>query len=242
MEKLIYEPLFYIFFVYGTSFLVMAFVVFRGIKKATSIALVNSYYALALFGLSHGLTELIDWARFIVKTTGSGEISALKYASQGLLIFSFVVLLQFGLNLLTYRSEKAAPLRMAPAILFMVYVVALAMMRVSDVAQAGLIARYTFGFAGALLSGVALFVLARTLREILDSAVVQGLMITGASFCLYAVVGGLVVKPVFGLPIQLFRAACAFTIAVSSFYILGIFKADHSEEARVAEASAAAND
>src|SRR5947209_4123000 len=148
MDKLLNEPLFYIFFIYGTSFVVMAYIVFRGVKSATSIALVNSYYALAAFGLTHGLTELIDWLRFIVKTSGSPEISSLKYASQCLLIVSFVVLLQFAVHLFTYRSERARPRRIAPAILFMVYLLALATMKVTDIAQAGLIARYTFGFAG----------------------------------------------------------------------------------------------
>lgn len=240
MDKLLNEPLFYIFFIYGTSFLVMAYVVFRGVKNATSIALVNTYYALALFGLTHGLTELIDWLRFIVKTSGSAEIVALKYASQCLLIVSFVVLFQFAINLLTYRSEKARPLRLAPAALFIVYLLALATMKVTDVAQAGLIARYTFGFAGALLSGIAMFGLAKSLSDVLESQVVQGLVLTGASFCLYALVGGLVIKPVFGLPIQLFRAACAFTIAVSSFSILGIFRAAHPEDKPLTVVSATA--
>jgi hypothetical protein len=40
----------------------------------------------------------------------------------------------------------------------------------------------------------------------------------------YAVFGGLVVEPILGLPIQLFRAVCAFTIAVYSFAILEFLK------------------
>jgi hypothetical protein len=226
MNALVREPLFYIFFIYGVSFLIMAAVVFRGVRKATSISLVTSYNALALFGLTHGITELVDWVRFILKATGNGEVQALKYLSQFMLIASFVLLLQFGVNLLTYRNEKVRPLRLAPSILFLVYVIALAFMRPADVADAGLIARHTFGFVGALLSGVALFALAKSMRELVDAHVVQGLAMTATSFCVYAVVGGLIVKPVFGMPIQLFRAACAVAAAVSSFYILGVFRAD----------------
>jgi hypothetical protein len=228
MNNLIHQPLFYIFFIYGISFLVMARVVFHGVRQATSISLVTSYYALALFGLTHGITEVVDWLRFIVKTVGTPEIRALTYVSQCLLVVSFVLLLQFGVNLLTYRSEKGRPLRMAPSILFVVYLAALAFMKVSDITQAGLIARYTFGFAGALLSGIALFTLAKTMQEVVDAAVIQGLVVTAVGFCAYAVFGGLVITPLLGMPIQLFRAGCAFTIAVASFYILGVFKADQT--------------
>jgi hypothetical protein len=240
MSTLLHEPLFYIFFVYGMSFLVMAYVVLHGIRNATAITLVTTYYALALFGLMHGVTELVDWVRFIVKTTGNGEIAALKYASQVCLIASFVVLLQFGVNLLTYRSDKARVLRFAPGILFVVYLVALSMAGVNDILRAGLIARYSFGFAGALLSAIALAWLAQSLKDVLDTSVVNGLTMTAFGFGAYAVFGGLIIKPIGGLPIQLFRAACAFVVAWASFYILGIFKATHGDEpAELAQASAA---
>jgi hypothetical protein len=240
MSTIFHEPLFYIFFVYGASFLVMAYVVLHGIRNATAITLVTTYYALALFGLTHGVTELVDWVRFMVKTSGNGEIAALKYTSQCCLIASFVILLQFGVNLLTYRSDKARIFRFAPVVLFVVYLVSLFVWKTDDILTAGLIARHTFGFAGALLSGIALAWLAKSLKDVLDTSVVNGLMVTAFGFCAYAVFGGLIVKPIGGLPIQLFRAACAFVVAWASFYILGIFKASHDEQpAELAHASAA---
>ena len=55
--------------------------------------------------------------------------------------------------------------------------------------------------------------------------ITNGLIVTGTGFVCYAVFGGLVVEPILGLPIQLFRAGCALlTIAVYSFTILEILK------------------
>ncbi|MBZ5627336.1 MAG: hypothetical protein LAO06_00555 [Acidobacteriia bacterium] len=225
MNMVFSQPLFYIFFIYGASFLVMSYVVFHGIRNASAITLVTTYYALALFGLTHGTTELIDWIRFIVKITGNGEIEILKYLSQIFLIISFVVLLQFGVDLLTYRNENKRAFRLIPGILFLVFIVVLLIIKTNDIAKAGLIARHSFGFSGALLSGIALCSLANSMKAAVDSKVIKGLLVTAISFGVYAVVGGLIIQPIVGLPIQLFRAACALTIAISSFYILGIFKA-----------------
>jgi hypothetical protein len=225
MSMVLSEPLFYIFFIYGVSFLVMSYVVFRGIRKATVITLITTFYALVLFGLTHGITELIDWVRFILKIVGTGEVEVLKYLSQIFLITSFVLLLQFGISLLTYKSERRAVLRFIPVLLFGVYIVVLLILNVNDVLTAGLIARYSFGFSGALLSGIALYSLANSMKAVGDSTLFKGLIVIAIGFALYAVFGGLIIKPIVGLPVQLFRAACAFTISISSFYILNVFKA-----------------
>ena len=73
MNQALTEPLFYIDLIYGISFLVMSFVVFEGTRKASSIIFVPTFYMLGGFGLVHGITELIDWVSFILKTSGAGE-------------------------------------------------------------------------------------------------------------------------------------------------------------------------
>ena len=224
MDIVFREPLFYVFFAYGASFLTLSFVVFYGMRKATTITLITIFYALVLFGLTHGITELIDWVRFILSVTGTGEIGILKYLSQIFLITSFVILLQFGVSLLTYRTEKMRLFRLIPVVLFAVYVAALLMTDVADVIQAGLMARYSFGFPGALLSSIALFKLSYSMRSIGSAALIKGLFVCATGFALYAVFGGLVTRPIAGFPVQLFRTACALTIAISSFHILDVFK------------------
>jgi hypothetical protein len=52
----------------------------------------------------------------------------------------------------------------------------------------------------------------------------RGLIILAVGLAAYAICGGLIVTPIFGVPIQLFRAICALSIAVASISILEIFK------------------
>jgi hypothetical protein len=224
MKQVLTEPLFYIFFVYGVSFLLMSFVVFHGTRKASSITFVTTFYMLAGFGLVHGITELIDWLRFILKTSGAGEFEVLIILSQSCLITSFVLLLQFGVTLLTYRSKKKDIYRLLPALLFIAYVAYILITGTSHIRTAGLIARRSFGFFGALLSGMAFFSLANSMKVIGHPRLTNGLVVTGIGFVCYAVFGGLIVESIAGFPVQLFRAICAFTIAVYSFSILEIFK------------------
>lgn len=224
MYQVLTEPLFYIDLFYGISFLLMSFVVFEGARKASSIIFVNTFYVLGGFGLIHGITELIDWVSFILKTSGAGELEVLIILSQSCLITSFVLLLQFGTNLLTYKSEKKSIYRLLPILLFVAYSGYIFVAETSQIRTAGLIARRGFGFSGSLLSGFAFFRVAKSMKVIWQPRLTNGLIVTGIGFMCYAVFGGLVDGPILGLPIQLFRAVCAFTISVYSFATLEILK------------------
>jgi hypothetical protein len=224
MKQVLTEPLFYLYFVYGASFVLMSFVVFHGTRKASSITFVTTFYMLAGFGLVHGLTELTDWLRFVLATGGAGEFRILLVFSQSCLITSYVLLLQFGVTLLTYKSNRKDIYRSLPALLFIAYTAYLLATGTSHIRMAGLIARRSFGFSGALLSGLAFFSLARSMKIIGHPRLTKGLVGTGIGFVCYAVFGGLMVEPVDGVPVELFRAVCAVTIAIYSFFILEIFK------------------
>jgi len=225
MKQILTDPLFYIFLVYGISFLLMSFVVFQGTRNATSIAFVNTFYLLAGFGLFHGITEMLDWLRFIFETSGAGEFRVLIILSQSCLITSFVLLLQFGVTFLTYKSERRVIYRALPALFFAAYIGYLLFTGTYHMREAGLIARRAFGFSGALLSGLAFLILANSMKVKGNARLTNGLVFTGIGFLCYSVFGGLIVEPIAELPVQLFRTVCAFTIAVSSFSILEIFKA-----------------
>ncbi len=221
MNQVLTEPLFYIDLFYGLSFLLMSFVVFKEAAKPSSMVFVTTFYMLGGFGLFHGITELIDWVSFILKTSGAGEFEALNILSQSFLITSFVLLLQFGINLLTYESEKRSIYRLLPILLFVAYIF---VTETSHIRTAGLIARRGFGFSGALLSGLALFRLAKSMKVIGHPRLTKGLIVTGIGFVCYAVCGGLAVEPILGLPIQLFRAVCALIITAYSFTVMEILK------------------
>lgn len=226
MDKLLVEPLFYIFAVYGLSFLAMAYFITNGIIEATSITLVSSFYMLVFFGTLHGMAELIDWARFIGRTLGQPENQALLYSSQILMMLSFFFLLQFGINVLSYKSEQKGIIRSIPLVLLVIFLAVVFSTGISDILQIGLYARYGFGFAGSALTAIMLFRLSKTMGSLGNKKLLRGLNISAAGFACYAVVGGLIITPVLGLPIQLFRAICAIVIAIASVSVLYVFRAE----------------
>jgi hypothetical protein len=205
--------------------MIMATAIATELVRTTSLALVSSFWMLVLFGFTHGVAELFDWVRFVGQTFGIRESLPLLYLGQGMMILSFVFLLQFGINLLTYQSEKKGLVRAIPIILFAIYGTAVLVLGITDIRQMGLIARYGFGFLGSALSAIVLFRLGHTMKALGIPKLVIGLNVTAFGFLCYAVVGGLIITPVLGLPIQLFRAACALTIALASYAILDVFKA-----------------
>ena len=224
MTALVREPLFYVYFLYGLSFFVMAGLVISGVTRASSLTLVSPFSMLAAFGFTHGTTEMIDWVRFIREMLGLPENTWLLYTSQFVLILSFVLLLQFGVNLLTYKNSQNKYPRAIPSILLFVFLDSMYFLGIFDIRQVGLIARYSFGFAGSALSALALFRLNNTMKPLGNKKLSRGLIVLAVSLAAYAIFGGLIVTPLIGLPIQLARAVCALVIAVASMSILEIFK------------------
>ena len=221
MERLFAEPLFYIFLIYGIAFLLLAWLVAKG-AAGSSVPLIGAFNMLALFGLIHGITEMTDWIRFVRKTLGAPDLAVLGWVSQVCLVVSFVVLLQFAVNLFTAQSTSGAVwlIRLIPAAALVVFVLAVLAGGATDIFAIGLLGRHTFGFAAGTLAALALIITANTLSALGDDGLVNGLYVAAAAFALYAVFGGILVKPLFGAPIQLYRSACAVTIALASFSLI----------------------
>jgi hypothetical protein len=228
MNAVFHQSLFYIYLVYGVSFLVMAYVTSQGIRRATSMVLVSTFQMLVAFGLTHGIREMIDWVTFILESGGHSGTALLKFLSEVFLVVSYVVLLQFAVDLLSYRSERKKAYRLIPGLLVAAGIVAVVTTRTYNAHQIGLCVRHSFGFAGALLSGVAFCKLAVAMRSIGNTRIEVGLVLGALGFFAYSVFGGLIVTSFAGQPVQIFRALCAFTIAVASTLILGIFRQSES--------------
>jgi hypothetical protein len=226
MDKVIGEPLFYAYLIYGISFLLIGFLILKEAVGASSSPIIDAFYILAFFGIVHGLAELTDWVRFVRRSLGAGDIKALTYVSQGFLILSFVLLLQFGINLLTCQSagKGVRALRVIPTFGLAIFLAAFVARGMSDVLAVGLLGRHGFGFTGSAVSAIALAVTAQRMKPLEDSKLVNGMRLAAAAFAFYAIVGGLLVQPIGGVPIQLFRSVCAVTIALSSFSVIDVFK------------------
>jgi hypothetical protein len=226
MNKLIMEPLFYIYFLYGISFMIMSILLVEGITKGSSLTLVSSFYMLVFFGVTQGTAELTDWLRFTSSKLGYSESAILVYFSQIFMIISFVFLLQFAVNLISYKSEKKGLIRTIPVILLIAYLVAVFSMGISDIRQIGLFARYGFGFTGAALSAIMLYRQGIVMKLLGNKKLVVGFFVSAAGFGLYGVCGGLIVTPLLGYPIQLYGTLCAVMIAIASTVIIDVFKVE----------------
>lgn len=227
MIDLLQEPLFYIFFIYALSFLAMTYMLlirFHGMTFEEHSALVSTFYMLIIFSATHGMAELIDWLRLTIEILSAEEAAFLRSAAQVFAIVSFVFLLQFGVNLLSYQSKIKGSLRAIPSVLFAVFLFVMFARGNPDIREIGLIARRGFGFAGSALSAIMFFRLSSAMKTAGKDKLAKGLQLAAAGFACYAVFGGLIIKPIFGLPVQLFRAACAFTIAFASTAILDVFR------------------
>ena len=224
MLPLLYEPLFWVFPVSAFSFLLMAFLIFRGARKASPSPLIKSFLVLAWFGLSHGIAEMIDWVRFIQKAAGAPASNGLMVLAQVFGLVSFVLLWQFGLSIYDNHHYNRRFVKAAPSLLAGAFLVAMWFLAIADVQQIGLWARYCLGFTGAALSAFSLYKLGETVRPLEDKKLDRGIQLAVASFTGYAIFGGLLVTPLGPVPIQFFRAGCALLMAFASFAIVDFYR------------------
>ncbi len=234
-----------IFFIYGLSFSAMGLLLFLQPRKESSFALAESLRLLGWFGLVHGLNEFMDmWG--IIHPAPKQWVSA---AGLAVLAASYLFLLEFG-----RRSVKAlcgevpglrgkAPWLYGRALTPALFVLALALSALSGDMLKSLpeLSRLLLGFPGALLAGLAFLGYAVHREETLVRLKARKyFLLAGTAFLAYSVLGGLVLPKgaVFpstllntetflaavGLPVQLFRAACAAAIFGAILGAMRIFR------------------
>jgi multidrug transporter EmrE-like cation transporter len=90
--------------------------------------------------------------------------------------------------------------------------------------------RYTLGLVGAGLAAIAFFKLAVTLRRLSLARAASDAQWVGLGFAFYAVFAGILYSPMeqpivlLGIPVQIYRAACAVLISVFVVRILSFFR------------------
>ena len=223
-----------VFFIYGLSFFLLGAVVLLRAHRDSGFWVERHLWLLAAFGLLHGLNEWLDMFMLIGASHWSESAQTLVSISRFFVgQVSYVVLLHFGVAIVLHGRHRSVWWSHATTAVCTVFIFAFAFagwrtgfskqwFLISDLTM-----RYIVAFPGALLTGVGFF-LERRNPEIVRleaPAVRQGLTGLGVSFCFYAVLAGLVVKPapffpanvinyetfarVTTFPVQVFRAACA---------------------------------
>lgn len=212
-------------------------------RKGSEFKLSKILWLLAGFGIIHGLNEWLDmWA--IIKGRGP-LIDTVRWFC---LVISYWFIFEFGRRMLQNQREGIPGWQSSVSRYFVWYlspVMGLLIFSAAFMSQdfwktGSTLVRYFFGFPGALLTGICLLSYYHSQLEKLKPLNVGkyflGLCI---SFIIYGILGGLITPPgtffpsnvlntelflhIFGVPVQLFRAAIAIAAAYNTVSILRIF-------------------
>jgi hypothetical protein len=232
-----------IFLIYGLSFLALGLTIFVQPRGESRFNLVGFIWLLAVFGFIHGSLEWMDlW------TMVRGANPFLNAAKPFVLLISYLFLFEFGRRIVrdslpaTVRSSAARWLIDARIHVFLLGGILVAA-TLSDKSLPALViwSRYLLGFPGSTMAGAGFLLYCRfciqptmTQREFLP--IQYACYVSAFAFIAYGIFGGLVVPrapwfpanwlnqedflAVLGVPVQLFRAACAVLVTFSVSYIL----------------------
>lgn len=239
-----------VYFIYGTAFAVMGIAVLLQPKKNSGFPLADSLYLLGWFGVIHGANEFLDmW--LLIKRPESAEFDLIRLL---VLVISYIFLFEFGRRSLRAEKGACSP-RLAKAARLMVWQIlpaiiilltGLAAVSSAFIKNAAILSRYLLGFPGALLTGAGLLSYYRCKAMELKTLKARNYFIlAGLAFIAYGALGGLIppeggffpanllntqiFSAITGLPVQLFRAACAVLISWGMIGTLRIFNWERDE-------------
>ncbi|MEA2541179.1 MAG: two-component system, sensor histidine kinase and response regulator [Acidobacteriaceae bacterium] len=248
MGRLISDHMLVVFFIYGLAFFLMGVAILLQPRLGSVFKIENSLWLLAGFGLLHGLGEWMDMFLTLGDTywTPLGT-EVIKIASFYFGAASFVCLLQFSLRIIFQnRSKNEFPERTAwiASLFFLVGVTSYGVSTGFSgqwLLLSQILMRYLIGLPGAILAAIGFWQQRKSsdIQGLSSYRADRSLMGMAAVFALYAFFAGLVVPsaPFFpasvcnyatfndaaGIPVQLFRAACALLAAHFVTGILSIF-------------------
>jgi hypothetical protein len=249
-----------VFFSYGLAFFLLGIAILLQPKRGSAFKIGNSLWLLAGFGLLHGLNEWMDMFLTLGDTywTPLGT-EVIKVASFYFMAASFICLLHFGLITLQNRP-KYEFINLTASIASLLFLVAVTSYGVSTgfsgqcLQLSQILGRYLLGFPGTVLTAIGFWRQRKLsyIQGLSSRQVDRSLMGMAAVFALYAFFTGLVVpsglffpasvlnyaafKDAVGIPVQIFRAACALLMAYFITGILNIF--DLESENRLEKANA----
>jgi signal transduction histidine kinase/CheY-like chemotaxis protein len=181
------------------------------------------------------------WTPFLFRT--------IKLIGFYLGLSSFVFLLSFGVRTVVLDKPKFKSLERASLIASLLWVVAVSLYGIRTglgnewYVTSGVLTRYLLALPGSLLVAAGLFRQSqlREIKEINSSSIVRNIRGMAVVFVVYALLAGVVVpkapfppatfinytsfENVFGLPVQIFRAACSVLAALFIWGILDAFSA-----------------
>ena len=210
-----------IFFINGLAFFAMGLAIRMETRSSSKLKLAESLWLLAGFAL---LRSVANWAEMFLHIQGQAgpdhDFSPLHVAETLLLILSAMFLLQFGVSLFTSATQRHRWVRWVPAGLVSLWLLVIAGSQYgrADVGWEWLVAAEVWGrvllyLPGAALSGFAVFLHCRYIREMELPHLSRSCDMVVVAFGLKAVLAGLVVPYAPFFPASVLNEA-AFLAAV----------------------------
>src|SRR5271156_149170 len=239
LSQFVNQHMLVVFFIYGLAFFWFGTTILLRQDKRSTLRLRSSLLLLAGFGLLHGMGEWSDMFLALGRTYWTPFIfQFIKICGFYLALASFVFLVAFGVKSLASDYAKFKWLDRAALIASSLFAILVSLHGIrtglSDqwFLTSGVLTRYFLAFPGSLLAAAG-FLRQSQSQEIksIDSPLagrnLRGLAIV---FFVYALLAGVVVpkapfppalfinyvsfEDVFGLPVQVFRAACSIFAAL----------------------------
>jgi PAS domain S-box-containing protein len=246
-----------VFFIYGTSFLVMGFAILIYPARQSKFEVVDILWLLAGFGIVHGIAEYLDmWT--IIKGASWGPGGTMAFLKWLCMTVSFIFLFEFGRRLFgisanssdgpgaAWRRWISGHVGWQLMTMAVIVVFTLSCLEGDFLNSSGIWVRYLLGFSGSMLAGIGILRDYERNKSIYKSIHMEDSVVTlGAMFIAYGVLSGLVapkggvlISPwlnsdaffnVVHIPVQAFRALCALIISFSTIRLLHIFDAENAE-------------
>ncbi len=255
LSKFANQHMLVVFFIYGLAFFLLGTAILLKQDKRSTLRLRSLLLLLAGFGLLHGVSEWSDmfltlgetyWTPFLFRT--------IKIIGFYLGLGSFVFLLAFGVRSVALDNSRFKWLERASLIASLLFAVVVSLHGIRTglsnqwYVTSGVLMRYLLAFPGSLLAAAGLFRQSQSpeIKDINSSAVLRNMRGVAVVFAVYALLAGVIVpkapfppatfinytsfENMFGLPVQIFRAACSVLAALFITGILNAFSAVAYEE------------
>ncbi len=231
-----------VYLFYGLAFFTVGLSVAVESRRASALAFGRHIRWLGAFGLVH---SLVVWLEMCLYLEPAGQWDQIATAVHSLLLpCSALLLVRFGIGLI----EDAVPslpgwLEFAPIVLIVPagLVFAYALVLVFDnplhaAATAEMWSRYLLYFPGSALTGIGFVYQWRAVDRLGLSHARRWLLFTALAFFANAIVAGLVLQSMAGLPMPVWRFCIAVAIAICVLRALDIFRAEREQQVKAMQA------
>lgn len=242
-------------FIYGLAFFSLGFAALLEMRESSELALGRQLPWLAAFGLTH---SAVEWSEmFLLGNLPAGMANSLGTARIVLLELSALLLIRFGIGLITYVGPLPSWVTFARAtsVVPLALVIAYALISVLTDPEmkisADIWSRYLLLLPGGLLTAIGFARHWYAAPHVSSSRAYRWLLVASVAALVYAVLAGLIVpageyglahwinteavEALTGVPVPLWRAGAAILLTIAVIRALGVFAAERRHQLQVLE-------